>query len=91
MAGTCTEGDSGRELRSTPHALRHQEAARRRKTTAVYYLTSVAAAIGVAMIAEGALPGPGVYPAEVLDPARVFAEWAARDLPIERSESVVPN
>jgi len=72
-------------------ALRHQEAARRRKTTAVYYLTSVAAAIGVAMIAEGALPGPGVYPAEVLDPARVFAEWAARDLPIERSESVVPN
>lgn len=43
------------------------------------------------MIGDRAFPGPGVYPAEVLDPARVFAEWEARDLPIERSESAVPN
>ena len=62
----------------------HQEAARRRRTTAVYYLTGVAAEIGVRLMERGILRSPGVYPAESLDPAAVFEEWAARDLPIAR-------
>lgn len=69
----------------------HQEANRRRSTTAVYYLSAVGAAIGVAMIGEKATPGPGVHPAETLDPARVFKEWAARDLPMAWAERIVEN
>ena len=66
--------------------LPHQEANRRRSTTAVYYLTAVGAAIGVHLIAEKATPGPGVHPSEALEPERVFKEWAARDLPLAWSE-----
>lgn len=69
----------------------HREAVRRRRTTAVYYLTGVAASIGVRLLARGALPTPGVYPAESLDPAGVFAEWEAHDLPIVRVEFSAPS
>ncbi len=69
----------------------HQEANRRRSTTAVYYLSAVGAAIGVALIQEKATPGPGVHPPEMLDPARVFEEWAERDLPMAWSERVIEN
>lgn len=79
------------EIRHSHISLSHQEAIRRRKTTAVYYLTGVAAAIGVGLMEEGALPGPGAYPPEVLDPSRVFADWEARMLPISRTVSAVPN
>ncbi len=67
----------------------HHEANRRRSTTAAYYLGAVGAAIGVALILDEATPGTGVHPAETLDPARVFQEWSARDLPLEWSERSV--
>ena len=44
---------------------------------------------GTALIADNATPGPGVHPAETLDPLRVFKEWAARDLPMAWSERVL--
>lgn len=69
----------------------HREAIRRRRTTAVYYLTGVAAAIGVHLMERGRLRSPGVYPAESLDPAEVFAEWEARDLPVARTEYAALN
>jgi hypothetical protein len=55
----------------------------------VYYLSAVGMAVGIAMIADKATPGPGVHSSEALDRARVFQEWAARDLPMEWSERVV--
>ncbi len=64
----------------------HREAIRRRRTTAVYYLTGVAASIGVRLLERGALRRPGTYPAESLEPAVVFAEWEAHRLPIARVE-----
>src|SRR3989440_543270 len=69
--------------------LTHQEANRRRSTTAASYLGAAGAAIGTALIGDKATPGPGVYPAETLDPARVFKEWAARALPMAWSERVL--
>src|SRR5438093_1190423 len=69
----------------------HQEANRRRSTTAASYLGAVGAAIGTALIADKATPGPGVHPAETLDPARVFKEWAARGLPMAWSERAREN
>ncbi len=63
----------------------HQEANRRRSTTAVYYLTAVGASIGLVLLGEKAV-GPGVVTPEALDPARVWKEWAARKLPVEWSE-----
>ncbi len=63
----------------------HQEANRRRSTTAVHYLTAVGASIGLALIDENAV-GPGVVTPEALDPARVLTEWAARQLPMVWSE-----
>lgn len=78
-----------RKLLRADIAMAHQEANRRRSTTAVYYLTAAAAAIGAILVGEKALPGPGVYSSEALDPARVFAEWRARDLPFERTERVL--
>jgi saccharopine dehydrogenase (NAD+, L-lysine-forming) len=82
------EGDRGarRIVIRGDVAMSHQEANRRRSTTAVYYLSALGAAIGVKMIDEKATPGPGVFPPESLDPARVLAEWAARGLPMEWSE-----
>jgi len=70
--------------------LSHAEANRRRSTTAVYYLTAVAAAIGVVMVGERGLPGPGVYPPEALDPPHVFKEWENRELTIAHSERDIP-
>jgi saccharopine dehydrogenase (NAD+, L-lysine forming) len=72
-------------------ALSHEEAARRLATTAVYYLTGVAASIGIALMDRGALPAAGTYPAESLEPASVFAEWNARGLPIQRIERSASN
>ena len=69
----------------------HQEANRRRSTTAVYYLTACAAAIGAVLLGAGGLPKPGAFPAEALDPAAVLREWAARDLPLSRSERTLPG
>lgn len=67
-------------------AMAHQEANRRRSTTAVYYLSAVGAAIGIGLLGEKATPGPGVHPPEALDSTRVLKEWAARSLPMEWSE-----
>ncbi|MGI0149649.1 MAG: saccharopine dehydrogenase family protein, partial [Thermoplasmata archaeon] len=78
--------DGSRVVRRGDVTLPHSEANRRRSTTAVYYLSAVGAAIGVAMIADRATPGPGVHPPESLDRERVFQEWAARELPMEWSE-----
>ena len=78
-----------RKVHRSDIVLSHQEANRRRSTTAVYYMTAVGAAIGTVLIGEKALPGPGVYPPEVLEPARVLKEWAARDLAVTRSERAV--
>ena len=72
-------------------ALSHEEAARRLGTTAVYYLTGVAASIGIALMDRGALPSAGTYPAESLGPASVFAEWNARGLTIQRIERSASN
>ena len=87
------EGTS-RGVRKRLHAniaLSHEEAARRLGTTAVYYLTGVAASIGIALMDRGALPSAGTYPAESLEPASVFAEWNARGLPIQRIERSASN
>lgn len=85
------EGTSGstRIVQRRDVVFTHRDANRRRSTTAVGYLTAVGAAIGVAMIADKATPGAGVYPAETLDPARVFKEWTARDLPLTRSQRTI--
>lgn len=64
----------------------HREANRRRGTTAVHYLTAVGATIGVDLLLDRALPGPGVYPPEVLDPRRVLQALAARDITVVRSD-----
>lgn len=63
----------------------HQEANRRRSTTAVYYLTAVGTSIGLALMEEKTM-GPGVFTSESLDPARAASEWTARKLPLEWSE-----
>lgn len=70
-----TRGGMRKVLRSHI-TMSHEGAWRLGKTTAVYYLTGAAAAIGAIFVAEGATPGPGVYPAEVLEPARMFSEMA---------------
>lgn len=80
--------DGSRVVRRGDVVLAHPEASRRRSTTAVYYLSAVGAAIGVAMIADRATPGPGVHPPEALDRKRVFQEWSARELPMEWSDRV---
>jgi len=41
------------------------------------------------LMLDEATPGMGVHPAETLDPARVFQEWSARELPLEWSERSV--
>jgi len=78
--------DGHRIVRRGDVLMSQPDANRRRSTTAVYYLTAVGAAIGVAMLADQATPGPGVHPPETLDRERVFKEWAARDLPMQWSE-----
>ncbi|HLB68700.1 MAG TPA: saccharopine dehydrogenase C-terminal domain-containing protein [Thermoplasmata archaeon] len=85
------EGRRGSErlVRRGDVTLAHSEASRRRSTTAAYYLSAVGAAIGVAMIADHATPGPGVHPPEALDRKRVFQDWSARELPMEWSERVL--
>ena len=85
------EGQTGgkRVVHRGDVTLTHQEANRRRSTTAASYLGAVGVAIGTALIADQATPGPGVHPAETLDPARVFKEWAARALPMAWSERVL--
>jgi saccharopine dehydrogenase (NAD+, L-lysine-forming) len=75
----------GRLVRRGDIILTNQEANRRRSTTAVYYLTAVGASIGLAQIGDKTV-GPGVLTAEFLDPAKVWKEWAARQLPIAWSE-----
>lgn len=71
--------------------LSHPEAAKRRRTTAVYYLTAVAASIGVELISRAGLSAAGIYPSETLDPGRVFEAWAMRGLTIDRTEQSLPN
>lgn len=82
------EGTRGGErlVRRGDIVFSHQDANRRRSTTAVYYLTAVGAAIGLALIGEKAASGPGVVTPEALDPARVWKEWTARQLPLAWSE-----
>lgn len=70
--------------------MQHRETSRRASITAVVYLTAVAAGIGVLQLGSPRFSGPGVYPPEALDPKAVLSEWAARDLPLARSERVVP-
>ena len=52
----------------------------------MYYLTAVAAAIGVVLMGDGGLPGPGVYSSEALDASKVYREWESRGLTVARSE-----
>ncbi len=78
--------DGKRVVRRGDIVFGHQEANRRRSTTAVYYLTAVGAAIGLAAIEAKAAGGPGVVAPECLDTALVWKEWAARKLPIAWSE-----
>ena len=80
-----------REIRRSHILMPHAAAQRRGFTTAVYCLTGAAAAIGSVLLGEGAVPGPGVYPAEALDPRRVITEWVGRRLPICRHETLTPS
>jgi saccharopine dehydrogenase (NAD+, L-lysine-forming) len=82
------EGQRGgsRVVRRGDVLLAQQEANRRRNTNAVNYLTAVGMAIGINVLAEKALPGPGVFSSDVLEPARVWREWKARELPLAWSE-----
>ena len=86
----CVEAEGTREgarlVRRGDLVLAHREASRRRSTTAANYLTAAGTAIGVLLLAEGSVPGPGVVTAESLDPARVLQEWHARNLPMAWSE-----
>lgn len=68
----------------------HAEAARRGRTTAVYFLSAAAAAIGMALLVEGRHLPAGVHPAEALPPEAVLREWAHRGLPVAWSESTLP-
>ena len=86
VEGSC---DGQRLVRRGDITMSQADANRRRSTTAVNYLSAVGAAIGVAMIADLATPGPGVHPPEALDRERVFDEWSGRGLPMEWSERVV--
>jgi len=81
------EGSRGgqRLTRRADAVFSHQDANRRRSTNAVYYLTAVGAAIGLALM-DAKTVGPGVVSAEALDPARAMAEWEARKLPLVWSE-----
>ncbi len=78
--------DGERVVRRGDVTMPQADANRRRSTTAVNYLRAVGAAIGVAMIADLATPGPGVHPPEALDRERVFDEWEARELPMAWSD-----
>ncbi len=82
------EGTRGRKplVRRGEVVLSHREANRRRFTTAVLYLTAVAAAIGTVLLGTKKVPRAGVVPAEILDPETVWAEWRDRNLPIAWSE-----
>ncbi len=64
------EGTRGRVplVRRGEVVLSHREANRRRSTTAVLYLTAVAAAIGTVLLGTKKVPRAGVVPAEILDP-----------------------
>lgn len=78
------EGGSPMVLRSHI-VMTHREANRRRGTTAVHYLTAIGATIGVDLLLDHALPGPGVYPPEMLNPGHVLEALAARDVTVVRS------
>ncbi len=82
------EGTLGRKplVRRGEVVLSHREANRRRSTTAVLYLTAVAAAIGTVLLGTKKVPRAGVVPAEILDPETMWAEWKARGLPITWSD-----
>ncbi len=85
------EGTVGgtRKVHRSDIVFSHREANRRRSTTAVDYLVAMGAAVGITLLGERCLPGPGVFPAEALDPTRVLREWKARNLPFDRSERIV--
>ena len=68
----------------------HEESIRRDGSTAVYYLSGVAAAIGMMLLAEGGHLPPGAFPAEVLPPDVVLGEWGRRGLPVVWSERDLP-
>lgn len=82
------EGQQGgvRHVFRADITMAHKEANRRRNTTATHYLTAVALAIGTGLVADPSLHGPGVYPPEALNPARILQEWTARGLPVVYSE-----
>ncbi|MEK6988478.1 MAG: saccharopine dehydrogenase C-terminal domain-containing protein [Candidatus Thermoplasmatota archaeon] len=77
---------SSRVIQRRDIVLTHQEAYRRRGTTAVTYLTAMALAVAVGLFADRVIPRAGVLVPESLDPARVLQEWKARDLPVAKSE-----
>lgn len=81
------EGTRGgrRRVRRGDIVFSHQEANRRRSTTATYYLTAAGTSIGLSLMEEKRI-GPGVVTSESLDSARALAEWTARKLPLEWSE-----
>jgi len=62
--------------------LSHKEAYRRLGVTATAYLTGIPAAVGAAMLADGAIKKRGVYPPEVLEPEPFMARIRQKDIPI---------
>jgi len=60
----------------------HREAYRRLGVTANAYLAGIPAAVGAAMLADGAIKKRGVYPPEVLEPEPFLARIRQKDIPI---------
>ena len=87
------EGTKGgaRVVQHAHIAMDHEEVTRHARTTAVYYLTGAAASIGVVLLGKHAVPGPGVYPPEALNPDLVLSEWRGRNLPFSKSERVLAS
>ncbi len=60
----------------------HKEAYRRLGVTATAYLTGIPAAVGAAMLADGAIKKRGVYPPEVLEPEPFLTRIRRKDIEI---------
>ncbi|NIR86483.1 hypothetical protein GWO13_02495 [Candidatus Bathyarchaeota archaeon] len=68
--------------------MNHKEAYRRLGVTATAYLTGIPAAVGAAMLADGAIKKRGVYPPEVLEPEPFLARIRQKDIPIHEKVTV---
>ena len=66
----------------------HKEGYKRLGVTATAYLTGIPAAVGAAMLADGAIKKRGVYPPEVLEPEPFLARIREKDIPIYEKVTV---